>query len=393
MVILLHIVFTFPYVVRSVEAAIYQIDVTHEQAATMLGASPFTVFRTISLPLFRSALVSGAILAFTRSLSETGATMMVAGLSVTAPVLVVGYKNSGDISSAAAVSTILICSAVLLLVLAKFLSSSMRVPIVHVWPAAERALSRSYVAKRDAVLGVFLLSVILLPTFFIVLSQMGVVRVETAKALVENRDIFRSILLSFIIGLIVTITNLAFALPLGMMISKNVMGLGGVLDTLEDVILLIPTSALGLSLNLFWGNFHANEFLIIALAHMSFTFPLMVKPISTAISGVDENLLDAAKTLGAKPSKVFETITYPLIKPGIIAGVIMTFMRSLSETGATMAVSTNMKTIPVLLVELFNKKQLTDDAILACIVLFALSFVLILLLKRTSTKKNAGNKA
>jgi len=53
MIILLHTVFTFPYIVRSIEAAIRQIDKTHEEAATMLGASPLTRYRTISLPLFK----------------------------------------------------------------------------------------------------------------------------------------------------------------------------------------------------------------------------------------------------------------------------------------------------------------------------------------------------
>jgi len=175
--------------------------------------------------------------------------------------------------------------------------------------------------------------------------------------------------------------------------TKNAFHVGGILDTLNDVVLLVPTSALGLSLSLFWTQqFHLNEFLTITLAHLSFTFPLMVKPITAALSGVDENLLDASRTLGANPLKTFKNITLPLITPGIIAGVIMTFMRSLSETGATMSVSEDIKTIPVLLVELFKKDILSEEAILACILLFALSFIFLLILKKTGRRHHAGDR-
>ena len=390
MIILLHIVFTFPYVVRSIEAAIFQIDRAHEQAATMLGASPFTAFRTISLPLFRAGLISGAILAFTRSLSETGATMMVAGLASTAPTIVVGYKKAGDIPSAAAISVVLICVAVILLILTKFWSRSFRVPFTRVWPSEEKTLSRRYVWLRDALVSFFVAAIILLPTFYIALSQLHVVRAGTLLAIAADQPIISAILVSFVVGLIVTVVNLIFSMPLAMIVGRNMFNIGGILDTMNDVILLVPTSALGLSLSLFWKNFQFNEFLILVLAHLSFTFPLMLKPISAALGGVDPNLEDAAKTLGARPLKVFTTVTYPLIRPGIIAGVIMTFMRSLSETGATLSVSENIKTIPVLLVDLFNAQKVDDKAILASILLFAMSFVFIVLLKR-NPNKNARN--
>jgi thiamine transport system permease protein len=389
LITLLHFVFTFPYIVRSIEAAILQIDVTHEQAATMLGASPLTVFRTISLPLFKAGLISGAILCFTRSLSETGATMMVAGLFSTAPTIVVDYKKAGDIPSAAAISVVLIGVAVVLLVLTKLLSASFRIPVSRVWPSEERALSRKYVRLRDLLVSLLVFLAILLPTFYIALSRLDVVKPETILNLAGDRVILESIFISFIVGFIVTLANLMVAIPLGILISKNLFKLGNIVDTMSDVILLVPTSALGLSLSLFWRNLSLNEFLVLVLAHLSFSFPLMVKPIAAALGGVDRHLEDAARTLGADSRKVFTTIVYPLIKPGILAGLIMTFMRSLSETGATLSVSENIKTIPVLLVELFNKGGMDDKAVLACIMLFAVSFAFILALKKQEVKDNA----
>jgi molybdate transport system permease protein len=66
-------------------------------------------------------------------------------------------------------------------------------------------------------------------------------------------------------------------------------------------------------------------------------FPLMVQPVRLAFRLIDIRLEQAATTLGATPWRAFLTITLPLAFPGIIAGSMFCFSRSLSEFGATMA--------------------------------------------------------
>jgi len=385
---LLHIVFTFPYVVRSIVAAISQLDRNHEQAATMLGAPPFTVFRTISLPLFRAGVVSGAVLAFTRSLSETGATLMVAGLYSTAPTTVVALKKAGDISSAAAVSAALIASAVIVLLAARLLSGGFRVPVVHVWPQAERTLGRGGMGVRDVISAFAVASLVLAPTFYIVLKGVGSVHQAAFVSLISDWTLLSSIIVSFVLGFAVTAINLAVALPLALLVSRNIFRAGPAVELLSEVILIVPTSALGLSIALFWGHLKLAEPLMLVFAHLSFTFPLMLKPIAAAFSAVDPGLEEVARTLGARRLTVFKTVVYPLIRPAIVAGVIMTFMRSLSETGATLSVSDKVKTVPVLLVDAFMGGKVDDKTTLACILLFTASFILIMALK-AADKKNA----
>src|SRR5271157_1400444 len=79
MILAVHVAFTYPYIVRTISAAIEEVDVNYEMASRTLGATPLTAFRTVTLPLFQSGLLIAALLAFTRSLSETGATMMAVG--------------------------------------------------------------------------------------------------------------------------------------------------------------------------------------------------------------------------------------------------------------------------------------------------------------------------
>jgi thiamine transport system permease protein len=75
---LAHTLVAFPFVVRSVLPALRSIPVTLREAATLLGASPRRVWRSVDLPIMGRALAVGAVFAFTVSLGEFGATAFTA---------------------------------------------------------------------------------------------------------------------------------------------------------------------------------------------------------------------------------------------------------------------------------------------------------------------------
>ncbi len=79
-----------------------------------------------------------------------------------------------------------------------------------------------------------------------------------------------------------------------------------------------------------------------ALACAVMGFPLMVRAIRLSAEAVDRKLEAAAGTLGANPLWVFLTVTLPLILPGIIAGMILSFARSMGEFGATITFVSNI---------------------------------------------------
>lgn len=90
-----------------------------------------------------------------------------------------------------------------------------------------------------------------------------------------------------------------------------------------------------------------------AIASGLIAFPLVVRAIRLSLEAVDRRLEDAARTLGAGRLNVFFTITLPLIAPGILAGTILGFARSLSEFGATITFVSNIpgetRTLPIAL--------------------------------------------
>jgi molybdate transport system permease protein len=79
-----------------------------------------------------------------------------------------------------------------------------------------------------------------------------------------------------------------------------------------------------------------------ALACGIMAFPLLVRAIRLSIEAVDHRLEAAAGTLGAGPLWVFATVTLPLILPGIIAGMILTFAKAMGEFGATITFVSNI---------------------------------------------------
>ena len=79
-----------------------------------------------------------------------------------------------------------------------------------------------------------------------------------------------------------------------------------------------------------------------ALACAVMAFPLMVRSMRLSIEAVDRRLEAAARTLGATRRRVFATITVPLAMPGVLAGLVLGFARSLGEFGATITFVSNI---------------------------------------------------
>ena len=88
-----------------------------------------------------------------------------------------------------------------------------------------------------------------------------------------------------------------------------------------------------------------------AVAAGVMALPLMVRAMRLSIEAVDARLAVAARTLGATPWHAFRTVTLPLSFPGVIAGAVLGFARSVGEFGATITFVSNIpgetQTLPI----------------------------------------------
>ncbi len=390
LVILLHIVFSYPYMVRSLSAILHEIDINYEVAAQTLGAPPLTVARTITLPLFRAGLVTGIILCFARSLSETGGTMAALAMLTpymaelaypmqTGPALIGGWKHAGGFEPQLAFTAmLLVILTLILLVIIKIVIMKFKMPLRKVFPGPERLFSKGVFPKlKDGISFAFMFIVLIIPSFFIFSF------VVTGDASpVDWPPFWDAMGFSFLVAGVVTVINLFFGVPLAIYIvrGKNKI-MSHILDLLVNVPLIVPTSALGISLGMFWGSLNLGwTTLLVISAHLAFTFPLVVRNVAGALEEVDPTYEETARTLGARPMMVFKKIMFPSIKFSILAGAIMAFTRSLGETGATLSVVKDANTVPVYIVGLVKSGEYYPAA-LACIALIVVSFITLMLMR------------
>ena len=104
-------VMALPLLVRSARAGFEQVDRRYEQIAATLGAGSVRVFFTITLPLARRAVMSGALLGFSRALGEFGATIMVAGSLPSTRTIAVAIYTYTETGQQAAAMLLLVVSA------------------------------------------------------------------------------------------------------------------------------------------------------------------------------------------------------------------------------------------------------------------------------------------
>jgi molybdate transport system permease protein len=185
------------------------------------------------------------------------------------------------------------------------------------------------------------------------------------------------ILLTLQIAVVATAINLPVAIGLSWLIVKRRVRGSFLLDVLVSLPLALPPVVSGYFLLLLLGREGPVGSLIrdilgvdivftwvaAALASAVVSFPLMARGVMTAIEGVDERLERSARSLGAGALRVAFTITLPLAYRGIMAGVLLGFVRALSEFGATIVVAGNIpgrtQTLPL---AIFEKVQLGRDA-------------------------------
>jgi molybdate transport system permease protein len=176
-----------------------------------------------------------------------------------------------------------------------------------------------------------------------------------------------AIKLSLRVATVATLVSLPFGIAVAMLIGRGRFPGRSLINALVLLPLVLPPVVTGYVLLLLFGRegpigrWLADTFGIVfafrwtgaALACAIMGFPLLVRAIQLSVEAVDRRLEQAASTLGASRAFVFLTVTLPLIAPGIIAGAILAFARSMGEFGATITFVSNIpgetQTLPSLI--------------------------------------------
>ena len=202
--------------------------------------------------------------------------------------------------------------------------------------------------------------------------------------------------LSLLVATTATAASLPFGIAVAWLLARGRFWGKSLLDTLVHLPLIMPPVVTGYLLLISFGKrgpigaFFDEQFGIVfsfrwtgaALACAVMGFPLLVRAIRLSIEDVDTRLESAAGTLGAHPLWVFATITLPLCLPGVIAGAILCFAKSMGEFGATITFVSNIpgetQTLPSLIYTLTQIPGGDAGAMRLTLVSIAISMVALL---------------
>ncbi len=165
-----------------------------------------------------------------------------------------------------------------------------------------------------------------------------------------------AIRLSLRVSAVAMLASLPFGIAIALLLARGRFWGKSVLNGLVHLPLILPPVVTGYLLLILFGKrgpvgaFLEETIGLVfsfrwtgaALACAIMGFPLMVRSIRLSIEAVDRKLEQAASTLGAGPAWVFATITLPLILPGVIAGMILSFAKAMGEFGATITFVSNI---------------------------------------------------
>ena len=223
-----------------------------------------------------------------------------------------------------------------------------------------------------------------------------------------------ALFLSIKIGLLSTLFILLPGIFVGWILAKKAFFGKTILDSIVHLPLVIPPIGVGYILLIMFGkngtigsflfeNFNINlsfSWVGAAIACSVMSFPLMVRPIRVLMEAQDKRIDEAARTLGASELKIFLSITLPLAYPGILAGLVLSFARSIGEFGATIAFVGNIpgetQTLPLALWTLIETSNSSIEIIRLGLISVCLSLVALLIatsiekkfLEKLKNKKN-----
>ncbi|RLF17118.1 MAG: hypothetical protein DRJ66_01575 [Thermoprotei archaeon] len=399
LMLLVHVSLTFPYVVRTISGALRDVESSYEIISRSLGASSVTTFRRVTLPMIMPSILSGSVLAFARSLGETGATMIIAGVSTTAPIAIVKWEFENKLAPAAFLGALLVGMSLIIILPVEYLASR-STKLRSLVPLSlelrmtklERRIPSKFRYLRDIFALLALTLVILAPIATLSLNVVLYWNHDPYTGRVENGVkyqlfgpsrywdiILHSIKTSFIASTLATLISMYIAIISLPIITRS--RIGHLIRTILKIPLVIPTSALGLSMILLWGpkgfKLINPGIWLIVFTHIVFSVPVIIE---TTIASYYESSVstyeDTARSLGATLYDVYETITLPMTKRGILAGTLLAFTHSLGETGATFIVMGSDITVSTLIVNMVEALAI-PAAMFASLLLILISLALL----------------
>jgi len=148
-------------------------------------------------------------------------------------------------------------------------------------------------------------------------------------AVLRDPEYVEAIGFSLALAVVATVGSLVAGVAASYALLRRRVPVGGFVSALLNAPLIFPGVVVGVALLQFYALVRVNgTFVGLAVAHMVVTVPYVVRAVLASLQGIDPEIEHAARVLGASGPVAFVTVTLPLIRPGIVAGALFSFIVS-----------------------------------------------------------------
>jgi iron(III) transport system permease protein len=337
----------YPYVVLPVTAAFKSIDVSVEEAAQNLGASPGRMLRTVTLPLVLPSILAGGLLVFIEALENFGVPFVLAEdrpiLSVEAYKLFVGETTDNPASAGVLGVLLVVCTILALLVQRAILArrhyatgARRSAPVLAVSPALRRLGATYCWLVVGAALVPFAAVVVISFMKFSGPVLHAAFSLDNFAQLFQRS--YRPLTNTLLLASLAAVGAMLIGVPIGYVVTRHRSRLSALIDIVATSPFAVAGTVLGIGLVMaFSSGFFAltGTAAIMILAYMVRKLPFSVRASSAILHQIDPSLEEASINLGVPPALTFLRITVPLMLGGIVGGLVLTFVTVASELSAT----------------------------------------------------------
>lgn len=361
-VVLVHGYTLYPFFYLFAGAALRRLDPELIEAARGLGASRWQTFARVIWPILRPAMVGAALLVFMTSMASFSAPFLFATGEPILSLSIYTLRQNGDIGGSLAMTAIATVISLAVLVVFQRMGRGRAVAAEGKGVSAARLHIRSRAGRTLAAMaGILAVAALLLPHAMIVLLAFARNGTWTFQLLPpeytwENfsavgRDLVRlvrggerlEVLTPLFNSLRMTAVALGANLVVGVMaavvLARHRFRGRAVFEALLLLPWALPGTVVAASLIeafsgpsvLTFGMPLVGTFWIVPLAYFVRNLPVIARSTASALEQISPSLEEAAAGLGASRFAVFRRVILPLVLPGVVAGLLLTFVLTLGE--------------------------------------------------------------
>ena len=329
---------SYPYVLLTVRAALVRLDPSLEEISRGLGRSSFATFHRVILPLLRPAVAAGGLLVALYTLSDFGAVSLLRYETFTWAIFV-QYETALDRTLAAALSLVLVVVALGLVgseALSRGRSRYYRGDQGAARPASLVPLGRWRWAAL-AFCSAVVLNSLVLPT-----GVLGYWVVRGVSAGEPFLILWGAALNSLMVSALAAVVTVAAASPIALLTVRYPGLLARLLERVTYIGFALPGIAIALGLVFFAANyapFSYQTVSLLLLAYLILFLPAAMGAVRASFLQVSPHLEDVARSLGRSPAQILTSVTFPLVRPGVLSGAALVFLLVMKELPATLILS------------------------------------------------------